>query len=103
MAWDFETEPEFEKKLDWIREFVKDCIEPLDLMYPHRAYYPLDDEMHRYIDPMREEIRKQELWAPHLGPELDQIMNEVEGEAVIIVDDEDHGGALTVLRRRGKG
>ncbi|MGE0878167.1 MAG: acyl-CoA dehydrogenase family protein [Acidimicrobiia bacterium] len=70
MAWDFETEPEFEAKLEWIRQFVKDCIEPLDLMYPHRAYFPLDDEMHRYIDPMRAQIREQELWAPHLGPEL---------------------------------
>ncbi len=27
----------------------------------------------------------------HVDPQLDQIMNEVEGEAVIIVDDEDHG------------
>jgi hypothetical protein len=30
-------------------------------------------------------------------------MNEIEGEAVIIVDDEDHGGAVTILMRRGKG
>ena len=28
----------------------------------------------------------------HFGPQLDQIVNEVEGEAVVIVDDEDHGG-----------
>ena len=24
MSWDFSTEPEFEKKLDWIREFVRE-------------------------------------------------------------------------------
>jgi len=28
MAWDFSTEPEFQEKLDWIREFVAAEIEP---------------------------------------------------------------------------
>ena len=40
MAWDFETEPEFEAKLEWIRQFVAERIEPLDLIYPHRAVPP---------------------------------------------------------------
>ena len=70
MAWDFETEPEFQEKLDWIKQFIQDCIEPLDLMYPGRNFHPLDDEMLRYITPMRKQIRDQGLWAPHLGPEL---------------------------------
>ena len=30
MGWDFSTEPEFQKKLDWIAEFVREEIEPLD-------------------------------------------------------------------------
>ncbi len=29
MAWDFETEPEFEKQLVWMREFVQEEITPL--------------------------------------------------------------------------
>ena len=29
MAWDFETDPEFQKKLDWIEEFMADEVEPL--------------------------------------------------------------------------
>ena len=29
MAWDFETDPEFQKKLDWIEEFMEDEVEPL--------------------------------------------------------------------------
>ena len=33
MAWDFSTEPEFQEKLDWIREFVANEIEPLDLAF----------------------------------------------------------------------
>ncbi len=29
MAWDFETDPEFQKELDWIEGFVRSEIEPL--------------------------------------------------------------------------
>jgi acyl-CoA dehydrogenase len=32
MAWDFETEPEFQRELEWINTFVRDEIEPLDLV-----------------------------------------------------------------------
>ena len=32
MAWDFETEPEFEAKLAWMREFVKEEIFPLETL-----------------------------------------------------------------------
>ena len=30
MSWGFETEPEFQKELDWIAEFVREEVEPLD-------------------------------------------------------------------------
>ena len=33
MAWDFSTEPEFAEKLDWMRDFVKREIEPMDLVF----------------------------------------------------------------------
>ena len=29
MAWDFETEPEFQKKLDWIDEFLDTEVDPV--------------------------------------------------------------------------
>ena len=45
MAWDFSTEPEFEEKLEWAREFVKERIEPLDILYPHLQFHPLSDEL----------------------------------------------------------
>ena len=32
MAWDFSTEPEFEAKLRWMREFVREEIMPLELL-----------------------------------------------------------------------
>ena len=33
MAWDFSNEPEFEQKLEWMRGFVAEEIEPLDLVF----------------------------------------------------------------------
>ena len=30
MAWDFETDEEFQSVLDWMDEFVREEIEPLD-------------------------------------------------------------------------
>ena len=35
MAWDFSTEPEFQKKLDWVDEFCKSEIEPFGLVFPY--------------------------------------------------------------------
>jgi acyl-CoA dehydrogenase len=70
MAWDFSTEPEFEEKLDWIRRFRDEKIEPLDLLYGGRSYYPLDDELRPIVEPLKQEVRDEGLWAAHLGPEL---------------------------------
>ena len=35
MAWDFETEPEFEEKLAWMRTFVREEIIPLETLAEH--------------------------------------------------------------------
>lgn len=70
MTWDFSTEPEFCEKLDWIRSFVRDEVEPLDALYPGCHYLPLDDERRKVVDPLKQRVRDQGLWAPHLGPDL---------------------------------
>jgi len=70
MAWDFETDPEYQKKLDWTSEFVREEVEPLDYVWPHMQYTPMTPEMRKVIDPLKDEVRAQELWATHLGPEL---------------------------------
>ncbi|MEZ0356635.1 acyl-CoA dehydrogenase family protein [Mycobacterium sp. SA01] len=70
MAWDFSTEPEFEEKLEWIRNFVRDEIEPLEVIFPSCEFLPLNDERRRIVDPLKQKVRDQGLWAPHLGPEL---------------------------------
>ena len=32
MAWDFETEPEFQLHLNWMKEFIREEIRPLDMI-----------------------------------------------------------------------
>lgn len=70
MAWDFSTEPEFQDKLDWIRTFVHDEAEPLEVLFPGCEFLPLDDERRAIVDPLKQQVRDRGLWAPHLGPEL---------------------------------
>jgi acyl-CoA dehydrogenase len=70
MPWDFETEPEFQEKLDWVDTFVRDEVEPLDLLWPHEMYMPLDETRRAIVDPLKEEVRRRGLWATHLAPDL---------------------------------
>jgi acyl-CoA dehydrogenase len=70
MAWDFETDPEFQAKLDWADTFVRDEVEPLDLVWPELVFTPLDDKLRKVVDPLKQRVREQGLWATHLGPEL---------------------------------
>jgi acyl-CoA dehydrogenase len=70
MAWDFTTEPEFQEKLDWTDKFVRDNIEPLDLLYPGMNYTPLDEPLKGLIKSLQDEVRAHDLWAAHLDPDL---------------------------------
>src|SRR3984885_14600049 len=70
MSWDFETEPEFQQKLDWADAFVRENVEPLDLIWPHLAFTPPTETIRKVIDPLKQAVREQGLWATHLGPEL---------------------------------
>ena len=47
MAWDFETDPEYQKKLDWADAFVREEVEPLDLVFPHLQFTPLGGQAAR--------------------------------------------------------
>ena len=38
MSWEFETDAEFEEHLEWMREFMREEVEPLGLVYPHDVY-----------------------------------------------------------------
>ncbi len=67
---DFSVEPEFETKLEWIREFMREEAEPLEVLFPGCEFLPLDDERRAIVDPLKQQVRDQGLWAPHLGPDL---------------------------------
>jgi acyl-CoA dehydrogenase len=64
MAWDFSTDPEFEEKLEWMRTFVREEIYPLETLDLDEATF------RRLTDPLKEEVKKRNLWAAHLDPEL---------------------------------
>ena len=69
MAWDFETDPDYQEMLDWADRFVADEVEPLDLVVGN----PYDKSNHRVLElvrPLQQEVRDHGLWACHLGPEL---------------------------------
>jgi acyl-CoA dehydrogenase len=67
--WDFETEPEFQAKLDWVDAFVREEVEPLDFLIEHPADIrnPLWKEL---VPPLQQRVKDEGLWAMHLGPEL---------------------------------
>jgi acyl-CoA dehydrogenase len=70
MSWDFSTEPELEAKLAWMRGFVREEILPLEVLADRwrgsagRRLYA------RITEPLKDEVRRQGLWAAHLPPEL---------------------------------
>jgi len=63
MAWDFETEPEFQEKLDWIDQFIKEEVEPL-------TYLGMAARSREFIRPLQQTVKDKGLWACHLGPDL---------------------------------
>jgi acyl-CoA dehydrogenase len=67
--YDFDTDPEFQAKLDWAATFVTDEVEPLDHVFPN-PYDRTDEAAMAAVRPLMERVREQRLWACHLGPEL---------------------------------
>ena len=69
MAWDFETDPEYQEMLDWADQFVRDEVEPLDLVLGN-PYDKSNPRVIELIKPLQQMARDHGLWACHLGPEL---------------------------------
>lgn len=86
MSWNFSTEPEFEAKLAWMRDFVRDEILPLEVAdLPEAAYK-------EHTDGLKQQVKDQGLWAAHLEPELGGggfgqlklgLMHEILGQSVL--------------------
>ena len=69
MAWDFSTEPEFQEQLDWVEEFCRTEVEPLDLVFPGAAW-SRHPKARALADPLRQQVKDRGLWALFLGKEL---------------------------------
>jgi acyl-CoA dehydrogenase len=66
MAWDFSTEPEFQEQLDWMRDFVRDEIWPIETVFEDLG----QEGFERVIAPLKERVKERGLWAAHLPPDL---------------------------------
>ncbi len=66
MAWDFSTEPAFQEHLDWMRNFVREEIWPLETLVGRLDQAALD----RIYAPLQEQVKARGLWAAHLPPDL---------------------------------
>ncbi|MGE3074873.1 MAG: acyl-CoA dehydrogenase family protein [Dehalococcoidia bacterium] len=69
MAWDFQTEPEFQEKLDWVKWFCEEKVEPLEHVFPYAVRLP-DPVVKGYVKELQQEIKDQGLWALFLDKEL---------------------------------
>ncbi|WP_077038287.1 acyl-CoA dehydrogenase family protein [Pelomonas sp. KK5] len=69
MAWDFETDPDFQRELDWIDSFVREEVEPLDAVLgsPWDIHAPNFETL---VRPLQAQVQQRRLWACHLGPGL---------------------------------
>ncbi len=72
MPIDFSVEPELAAQLDWVRDFVRDEVEPLDVLLPdanlcYDKAHPVQDAV---IRPLQQKVRDRGLWAMHLPPSL---------------------------------
>jgi acyl-CoA dehydrogenase len=71
--------------------FVREEVEPIDVLWPHDVYRrPMDPALEGIVRPLQDEVRARDLWACHLGPELGgpgygqlrlALMNEVLGRS----------------------
>jgi acyl-CoA dehydrogenase len=89
MAWGFETDPDYQRDLDWVAAFVRDEVEPLDFLI-ESPYDIADPVRARLVPPLQRRVQERGLWACHLGPELGgpgfgqvklALLNEVLGRA----------------------
>ncbi|RQH04940.1 acyl-CoA dehydrogenase family protein [Paraburkholderia dinghuensis] len=90
MSWDFETDADFQAELDWIDQFVREEVEPLEhvLGSPWNIHDPAFKAL---VKPLQQRVKERRLWACHLGPELGgpgygqvklALMNEILGRAL---------------------
>jgi acyl-CoA dehydrogenase len=87
MAWDFSTDPGFEEQLEWMRDFVRTEIWPIEAIRHDIG----QAELERIYAPLQRQVKERRLWAAHLPPELGgqgfgqvqlALMNEILGSSI---------------------
>ena len=66
MAWDFSTDPAFQRELDWMAAFVREEVWPLESIYDELGH----GGFLRAVEPLKARVKERGLWAAHLPPEL---------------------------------
>src|SRR3984893_14903409 len=66
MSWDFSTDPDFQEQLDWMDEFVRREIWPLETIWRELGL----DGLREAMAPLQQEVKAKGLWATHLPAEL---------------------------------
>ena len=69
MSWSFETDPAYQAQLDWVDQFVRNEVEPLDQVLGS-PYNITDPAFVRLVRPLQQQVRERQLWGCHLGPDL---------------------------------
>lgn len=69
MAWEFETDPDFQRELDWIDDFVREEVEPLDYVLGSQWDIKAPG-FQKLVRPLQARVKERGLWACHLGPHL---------------------------------
>ncbi len=69
---DFSTDPDFQAKLDWMADFVRDECETMDLLFAEQGiqYDTSHAAARAHLKPLQDAVKAQGLWACHLGPHL---------------------------------
>ncbi|MGD9604228.1 MAG: acyl-CoA dehydrogenase family protein [Gammaproteobacteria bacterium] len=69
--WNFETDAEFDDRLQWIARFVREEVEPLDYLFPKdETYNTRNQALMAILNPLKQQVREAGLWACHLPPAL---------------------------------
>ena len=66
MAWDFQTDPEFQVELDWMREFIDTEIIPLEPVLEEKSRA----EIAPVLEVLRDKVKARGLWGAFLDPAL---------------------------------
>jgi len=69
---DLRVDPEFQKQLDWMKQFIREEVEPLDLLFPSSGapYDTKNAKARALVKPLQKQVKERGLWACHLPPEL---------------------------------